>query len=395
MERLPLTVRPSIYQQLDQWDMLFPFERKALIQFFCGLDSLSSAQLDTLTAPLRRIETEMGVSNWNFSVAVNTMENSGELARSAWYRAWRSAVQQLYSVIASQPCAEAEEQPRGRVIVSVLPASLPVSPEAAWGPWSADGRLLRIQGSTSQLCERLLHDLPEHGSPNQNSGDAAADTWWIDAGTLSGDPDSPQAPDLVSCLSYARLDPFRKEFLAELNSIPRDTHVASETLVALQHRDWSHWWPPELRGQDRLRNFVVNLYLTGNGSLIFSNAFVEWAASEALRRARPRLLVARFGVRPRPRPFTGIAIFEDQTRVSTLPEVPDPAGSAIDAALLARYVWLAALRYPEYGQALGLCIAEHLNAAWIAGPAASRVAGQQDSLTPDDLYNGIARILHT
>ena len=47
-------------------------------------------------------------------------------------------------------------------------------------------------------------------------------------------------------------------------------------------------WPAEYAGQPRLRKFVIDLFLSGNGALIFSNAFVEWAVSEAIRRARPR-----------------------------------------------------------------------------------------------------------
>jgi len=45
--------------------------------------------------------------------------------------------------------------------------------------------------------------------------------------------------------------------------------------------------------------------------------------------------VARFGMRSKPKPFTSIAIFENQQRVSSLPDVVDPANSAIDAVILA------------------------------------------------------------
>ena len=107
--------------------------------------------------------------------------------------------------------------------------------------------------------------------------------------------------------------------------------------------------PRKLTASHRLRKFMIDLYLSGNGALIFSNAFVEWAASEVLRRARPRTIVARFGMRSKPKPFTSIAIFENQQRVSSLPDVDDPENSAIDAAILARYVWLAAAQVSGAG----------------------------------------------
>ena len=109
-------------------------------------------------------------------------------------------------------------------------------------------------------------------------------------------------------------------------------------------------------------------FLSGNGALNFSNAFVEWASSEALRRARPRVIVARFGLRTKPKPFTSIAIFENQQSISTLPDVDDAEGSAVDALILARYVWLAAARYPEHERTACLCVSESRNSVFLISP---------------------------
>jgi hypothetical protein len=46
------------------------------------------------------------------------------------------------------------------------------------------------------------------------------------------------------------------------------------------------------------------------------------------------------------KPFTGIGIFENQQHISALPDVDDPQGSAVDADMLARYILVAAERYP-------------------------------------------------
>ena len=58
------------------------------------------------------------------------------------------------------------------------------------------------------------------------------------------------------------------------------------------------------------------------------------------RRARPTFLAARFGVRSKPKPFTGVAVFDNPEQVNPLPAVDDFEGSAIDAQMLALYVWL-------------------------------------------------------
>jgi hypothetical protein len=112
-----------------------------------------------------------------------------------------------------------------------------------------------------------------------------------------------------------------------------------------------------------------SLYLSGNGALIYGNSFVEWGASEALRRARPDVLVARFGIRSKPKPFTSVAVFENPDQINPLPAVDDLPGSAIDAQVLSLYVWLAASRYDEYRNAACVCLAESLSEAYVIAPA--------------------------
>jgi len=103
--------------------------------------------------------------------------------------------------------------------------------------------------------------------------------------------------------------------------------------------------------------------------VIFGNSFVEWAASEAFRRARPSFLAARFGVRSKPKPFTGVAIFENPEQVNPLPAVDDLEGSVADAQILAFYIWLAASRFEEYrNSTVCVCIAENIAQARLVAP---------------------------
>ena len=86
------------------------------------------------------------------------------------------------------------------------------------------------------------------------------------------------------------------------------------------------------------------------------------------------VVVARFGLRSKPKPFTGIAIFENQQKISALHDTDDPEGSAIDALMLARYIWLTATRYPEAQQTRCLCIAESSRSVLLIAPEAKRPA---------------------
>ncbi|MDR3777130.1 MAG: hypothetical protein P4K97_09560 [Terracidiphilus sp.] len=399
--RLPITLRPTPNQQLDQWKTLFPFEQRRLKEFLRGIESLQTSELDVLTGPVRALETKMGVEHWNFSTAGDTLENASLLARSASYTEWRREVQRVFEAInaAARNSAPAEPK-RARLVLLILPDNLPIDPATAWQQWDRRGRPIKIEGDSRRLFELVMHGLP--GTPGmaalleKQDGADSSSLWLIDAEEMLNSTLAGATPSTLSSLSYAVLKPFRDKFLEATNTIPKNIQGTDQVVAALRRQDWQRWWPAELAGQTRLYNFVMDLFLTGNGALIFSNAFVEWAASEALRRARPRVMVARFGMRSKPKPFTSIAIFENQQRISTLPDVDDPEGSATDALILARYVWLAASRYPEYEQAHCLCVSEYLNSAYLISPQGNAPAWNFDRpVTPDEVCSWLATELAT
>jgi hypothetical protein len=170
-------------------------------------------------------------------------------------------------------------------------------------------------------------------------------------------------------LSNGRLDLYRQSFSHEMNTMRKDLADADAVFDRLRKVDVTPWCPPEVAADPAIREFLRSLYLTGNGAVIFGNSFVEWAASEAFRRARPSFLAAQFGVRSKPKPFTGVAVFDNPDQVNPLPAIDDLPGSAVDARMLALYVWLAAYRYPEYQRStVCVCVAESLSQAYVVAP---------------------------
>src|SRR5258708_19902848 len=132
-----------------------------------------------------------------------------------------------------------------------------------------------------------------------------------------------------------------------MNTMRKDLTDADAVYDRLRKVDVKPWCPPEA-ADPAVREYLRLLYLSGNGAVIFGNSFVQWGASEAFRRARPRFLAAMFGVRSKPKPFTGVAVFDNPDQVNPLPAVDDLPGSTIDAQILSLYVWLAAIPYSEY-----------------------------------------------
>lgn len=380
LKRLPLTFLPFVNQQLYHWDYLFPNERRSVQHLLIYVAAMSEEQSAALFADVRALEDKMGVRHWQFSTAEQTIENSSELARSPYFQEWRRAVQAVFDAVDrdAQPARGTPEATPHRLVLLELPENLPVDPARVWRRWQGIGTAVKLDLTASQggALQRLLLGSAAvpgllHAAASRSSA-AHADTWVIDAGRELVDPiaarPNPAGPGPI-LLSNVRLDAYRQNFSHEMNTMRKDLADADAVFDRLRKVDVSPWCPPEIAADPAVREFVRSLYLSGNGAVIFGNSFVEWAASEALRRARPSLVAARFGMRSRPKPFTGVAVFENPDQVNPLPAVDDPEGSSLDAQMLALYVWLAASRYEEYRRAtVCVCIAESLSEAYLVAP---------------------------
>ena len=390
LKRLPRTFLPFVNQHLREWDSMFPYERQSVLRLIVFVESLSEAQSASLFRDVEQLEERMGVRHWEqFSTTEQTIQNASLLARSPYFQEWRQAVQKVFDA--------AEEHARGtngaggksgnRLILLVIPRPLPLDPSKVWHKWQGIGRPLKLDlASSSQTfspSQALLGGVT--GAEGMRTGglfDVAArrpgsppaDAWVLDAGTslvdylLQQKPSGGTAAPAI-LLSYGRLASFRESFAHEMNTMRKDLADADAIYDQLRKVEVARWCPPEVAWEPLIQEFVRSLYLSGNGALIFANSFVEWGASEALRRARPPFLVAHFGVRSKPKPFTSVVVFENPDKVNPLPSVEDLPGSAVDAEMLSLYVWLAASRYQEYQRSTAcICLAESLSEAYVVAP---------------------------
>jgi len=385
LARLPLTFLPFVNQQLRQWDYLFPNERQSVERLLLFVAALSPEQSEALFRDVVQLETKMGVRNWQFSTSEQTILNSSQLARSPYFQDWRQAVQSVFDRADKHALKMNETglRPSNRLVLIDIPASLPVQAEHLWRPWQGMGRPLKLDVSTESgphnafelllgSSHSVLPGLLERASSRKQA--SRADTWTIDAG--NGLPNSalqsqgsPASIANAVLLSYGRLELYRQSFSHEMNTMRKDLTDADAVYDRLRALDVGPWCPPEVVADPVVREFIRSLFLSGNGAVIFGNSFVEWAASEALRRARPTFLAARFGVRSKPKPFTGVAVFENPDQINPLPPVDDLEGSAVDAQRLALYIWLAASRFDEYRTStVCVCIAESLGQAYVVAP---------------------------
>jgi hypothetical protein len=389
LKRLPLTFLPFVNQQLREWEYLFPSERQSTERLLLYVESLNPEQSSTLFRDVVDLEDKMGVRHWQFSTTEQTIQNSSQLARSPYFQDWRRAVQVVFDA-ADQHALKAKgvaAKSANRLILIDIPLPLSLDAASVWRRWQGIGRPLEVDfaqaGAPHSPMESLLAGIPTAaGGRSGGLLDAAlrrsetspADNWVVEAGNTLvehlAEP-GPSAPALPApiLLSYMRLDRYRQSFSHEMNTMSKDLADADAVFDHLRKVDVTPWCPPEVAAEAAVREFLRSLYLTGNGAVIFGNSFVEWAASEAFRRARPSFLAAQFGVRSKPKPFTGVAVFDNPDLVNPLPAVDDLPGSAIDAQMLALYVWLAAYRYEEYQRStVCVCLAESLGQAYVVAP---------------------------
>ena len=384
VKRLPVTFQPFFNQELREWDSLWPYEQGYIVGMLDYLGHLDEASFKKLFEPLHALEARMGVQG-EFSTREESLEEASILARSPYYVEWQREVQQVNEEInhgiqrgAGKP------QARNRLILLVIPARLVLDPATLWKHWREVGRPLAmdLSGLTEGggFLETLLGAAKAQnaggllGTLSEKLGWRSDEIWALEGAphTLAaawnalGVPTG--SPSKAVLLSFPRLKPFRENFLHQLNTMQKDLADADRVLAQLRAINVQKWCPPEISEDHRAQQFVRSVFLSGNGALLFGSAFVEWAASEGFRRARPSFVLASYGIRNRPKPFTSVAIFENQDKVSPLPDVEDLAGSALDAEVLSYYTWRAAMRYPEYARTACLCVAENHPQAYLVAP---------------------------
>lgn len=401
LKRLPRTFRPYFNEQIREWETLFPPERQYLLRVLSFLERLNDDQLAGLFSGAEEVETRMGVDQWPLTMQRQTLENASMLARSPYYREWREEVQKAFDRITRESAVNGHEEvgaAENRLILLILPRCLPMDPQALRKRWQGVGRELPIelQGASTEnlLREGLFGGLSEKeaGNParlldamSERSRRSMSDVWVLDAGStwaeffLNSRPAGGKGLQ-ATILSYERLKPFRELFMGKIKTMLHELSYADTIYDQVGRMDFAPSCPPEVGPYPTITTFLRSLFLTGNGAPLFGNSFVEWGAAEAFRRARPSVLIAAFGTRNQPKPFTSVAVFENQETASPLPSEEDLPGGAVDAEILAYYVWLAANRYSEYGRALCVCLAESIPAAYVVEPADSPLR-QEKSLT--------------
>jgi hypothetical protein len=290
--------------------------------------------------------------------------------------AWRKEVDTFFQRI--DPAIEAELYPETaprRLVVQLYASDIAVQPEKLWSRFKGIGTRIPLNLEGAERSEAFLKALFGGNGNNASAlfqaagelaGGAPLDTWIIEshealhklcedgAGRrfeLQPTPlairAAPASP--LTGLSYDRLRGYRDDLMRALYS-KIQSGVESPQMFAAYARSLKIAPGPDalLHSDEVLRAFVRDVLLTGNGTLFVNNTFVEWAAVQALRRAQPRILVTRFGVRDKLKPFSSLLLFSQPRASDQIPLLEDPVGSFIDVEQLSYYIWLNAEKSPAF-----------------------------------------------
>jgi len=202
--------------------------------------------------------------------------------------------------------------------------------------------------------------------------------WFIDGGETS----IPR-PAIV-LVSYLKLSTVRTRLTTKMADA-FEARMSSEALRTMLAEITPEDVGLKSSGNDEvLDRFKVSLFTEGSGTQIYSTTFVQWAAREALRRAKPLTVVARFTPRQRQAPMN--ELLSGTSQVTT-----DPAGSLIDADMGAWYTWIGLQRLTGADQSCFVAWFEDHNEAVAVGPLFPRGTQETAPIALGDLLNRAAR----
>jgi hypothetical protein len=354
-DRLPVTFSTFFYDQIHDWDLLFPAEKTYYERFFGLLDKTEPRELDRLFETVREAERQMGVTEAVWPRRIFTLQQVDFLNRSPHYPAWRKAVSGVFARIDPLLDAETAAHGRPRLVVVLSPAEIPAGPDRLWTRIAQHGRRVPLEtpDDGGDYVPLLLSGKPRAAAAptiaDHFAGAAASapySAWCVEAGDgLAG---MSRHPGVVR-LSYGHLADYRTRLQKDVQQVVENERVPGPQQLSARLKQMKiRPGEGELANDAILGEFARAILLSGNGTLLINNTFVEWASVQAVRRARPAVTLIAYGIRNKIKPFSGLLIYADQEATNPIPTQADMLGSYVDLEIFHQYIWQEFMKYAEY-----------------------------------------------
>jgi hypothetical protein len=288
LQQLPLAFLPLLLREIIVYDWKFPAERDEIDRQMRYLGGLSADQLSSTMSSFARLKLSADLEGMNWINAPGRF--SEKLSAYLW------ATHQIddfggaaeeYIRVFNTAVPEAPV-PAPRLGIAVIAQEISRS-----GNYPLFRKLRRKgvyfgqvdTGSNYRLLlETVAARAQAHPSPYAH--------WCIEGGQQATPQGSP-----IASLAYDSLKPVRKQLIHKMQQVS-----ASQSGPEILRTRMAEMEPSEL-GMQRLTNdpvlsrFAISVLTEGSGTQIYSTTFVQWTAREALRRARPLTILAKFSAR--------------------------------------------------------------------------------------------------
>jgi hypothetical protein len=376
LDRLPVSFSAFCIDQMREWDLLFPAEHSYYERLVGLFDRSAPQSVERLFAPIREIEQKMGVNDKTWPAGRFTLEQVDFLNRNPHYPEWRRAVAAVFAEIDPVLDAEIARGGHARLVIVIAPADLPVDVGRMWTRLEKRGK--RIGLETPEHVEEFVPMLltgeksgkaptiAERFASDKKGG--AYSSWIVEVGgavsQLGTDSKS------VVKYSYAALDTYRKRLMQEVQHVVEGQDVPGPRQLSARLKQLKILASEGHLARDPiLAEFARAILLSGNGTLLINNTFVEWATIQAVRRARPSVAIVSFGIRNKVKPFSSLLIYADQEAVSPIPSQMDSLGSYVDLEVFYQYILQEFEKYAEYkNNTAYLFVGEGMEEGLVIGP---------------------------
>jgi hypothetical protein len=352
LQRVPLSFLPSLLREVIEYDFKFPAERRTLEKELANLNSLSAEQIKDWFQGFAQIHltSQLEHSDWVNVPGQFVEQLSSYLWTTHQLDAFRIAA--LAYAGRLRAVAPPEAPPAPRLGITVIGQGVAAHDEPLFRKLRAYGAYfsrVKPENGLELLLNVVAARAKAHPVPYAH--------WYIDGGQAAAhDP-------ALACISYHALEPVRAALLGKIRTEIARPGMGPEALRTLL----AQMRPADLglgkAGDAVLDRFQVKLLTEGSGTQVFSTAFAQWTAREALRRAQPVTLLVRFAPRQRQKPMN------EMLSASHAPTELDPLGSLIDGDMGAYYNWLNLQRLPGAEQSSFLAWFEGHNEAIAIGPS--------------------------
>jgi len=374
LQQLPEAFVPLLLREVIAYDWKFPAERNDLDRQFTYLNSLSAEQRQQVLAAFSqlRLSSELEKYDWVNQPAQYSERLSAHLWATHQIDAFsKAAAEYVQRVDAAQPL---KPPPVARLGIVVIGQGVSINKYPLF-------RKLRKQGVYFNRVKpgdgvRIVLDAV---AARATAHPVPYGHWYIDGGV----PAAGVGPG-VSSVSYQSLEPVRTALLSKMESAVQSGIGGPEALRTMM----AQMRPEEVglsgTSDDAVMNhFQLRVLTEGSGTQIFSTTFVQWAAREALRRAQPLTVLARFAPRQRDRPMNELLSGKQQNVVI------DPEGSLIDADMGAYYTRLNMQRLSSGEQSSFLVWFEDHSEAIAVAPTLPHGTESDSALGLKDLLDQI------